>query len=152
MSTDGGASWSHAVKINQTPLDPANPLRQQAFIPSVTVTGDGTVGVTYYDFRNDDDVGELADHFLVRCQSDCASAESWGGEQRLTDESFDYRDAPEANGLFLGDYVGLAADESDFLAFFQQAFPDDPASGFFRRTGRADMVAEAGRADSAGSR
>jgi hypothetical protein len=145
MSTDGGSSWSEAIKVNQTPLDPANPLRQQAFIPSVAVAGDGAVGVTYYDFRNDDDAGEFTDHWLVRCQSDCASAESWSGEQRLTAASFDYRDAPEARGLFLGDYVGLAADESAFLAFFAQAFPDDPASGFFRRSDEAEVAAEAAR-------
>jgi hypothetical protein len=102
------------------------------------------VGVTYYDFRNDD-AGELADHWLVHCQSDCASAARWTGEQRLTEASFDYRAAPEANGLFLGDYIGLAVDESEFLAFFPQTSPDDLASGFFRRTDGAGMAADAGQ-------
>lgn len=133
MSRDGGRTWSETIKVNQTPFDPVNPLRQQAFIPSVAVARDGTVGVTYYDFRNDvDGAPELADHFLVRCQSSCADAARWGHEARLTDESFDYLQAPTAGGLFLGDYVGLTATKRHLLAFFQQSFTDDRASGFFR--------------------
>jgi hypothetical protein len=134
MSRDGGRSWSETIKVSQTPADPVSPLRQQAFIPSVAVADDGTVGVSYYDFRNDvDGAPELADHFLVRCRSHCADAANWGDESRLTDESFDYLQAPTAGGLFLGDYVGLTATKRHLLAVFQQSFTDDPASGFFRR-------------------
>lgn len=132
MSSNGGFTWSAPVKINQTPGD-VPLLRQQAFLPSVAVAGDGTVGVTYYDFRNDDDTGELADHWFVSCTGNCSDPANWGGEMRLTDASFDYAQAPVANGLFLGDYVGLAATDSDFLAFFQQSSAADPADGFFRR-------------------
>jgi hypothetical protein len=133
MSRDGGQSWSETIKVSQTPVDPVSPLRQQAFLPSVAVAGDGTVGVSYYDFRNDvDGAPELADHFLVRCRSRCADAASWGHEVRLTDQSFDYLQAPTAGGLFLGDYVGLTATKRHLLAFFQQSFADDRASGFFR--------------------
>ncbi len=136
MSTDGGFTWSEPIRINQTPADTANPLRQQAFLPSVEVA-DGIVGVTYYDFRNDENdetSGELADHWFVYCENNCSNPASWmGNELRLTDSSFDYLEAPFARGLFLGDYVGLASDGTDFLAFFQQSFASDPASGFFRR-------------------
>jgi hypothetical protein len=45
---------------------------------------------------------------------------------------FDYSQAIYANGLFLGDYVGLAAHD-DFLAYVPQSFPADAANGFFRR-------------------
>jgi hypothetical protein len=133
QSTDLGATWSEPIRVNQTPHDEDNPFRQQAFLPSVVVAGDGTVGVTYYDFRNDvDGAPELADHWLVTCRSRCSDPERWGKEARLTDESFDYLEAPEAGGLFLGDYVGLTATRRHLLAFFPQSFPDDPASGFFR--------------------
>ncbi len=33
MSTDGGFTWSEPVKINQTPTNAAEPLRQQASLP-----------------------------------------------------------------------------------------------------------------------
>jgi hypothetical protein len=131
MSTDGGFTWSEPIKVNQTPTS-ANPLRQQAFLPSVEVAG-GTVGVTYYDFRNDDDTGELADHWFVSCAENCSDLSSWGGEIRLTASSFDYLEAPFAGGLFLGDYVGLASDGTDFLAVFTQPHDSDPSSVFFRR-------------------
>jgi hypothetical protein len=92
------------------------------------------VGVSYYDFRNDlDGAPELADHFLVRCGSSCADAANWDDDVRLTDDSFDYLQAPTAGGLFLGDYVGLTATKRHLLALFQQSFTDDRASGFFRR-------------------
>jgi hypothetical protein len=131
MSSDGGFTWSAPIKVNQTPGND-NPLRQQAFIPSVEVAK-GVVGVTYYDFRNDDDSGELSDHWFVSCAASCSDPGSWGNEARLTEGSFDYLEAPFANGLFLGDYVGLASDGIEFVAFFQQPFAADPADGFFRR-------------------
>lgn len=133
QSTDGGFTWTAPVKINLTPGN-GNPLRQQAFLPSVEVAN-GVVGVTYYDFRNDDGTGELADHWLIHCHSGCADAANWGDEIRLTDASFDYSKAPVARGFFLGDYVGLTSDGTNFLTFFQQSSAADSASGFFRRVG-----------------
>jgi hypothetical protein len=136
MSSDGGLTWSAPIKVNQTPAPAtlANPLRAQAFIPSVAVAeNDGTIAVTYYDFRNDDNSGELADHWVAHCQADCTEPSNWGDEERLTDTSFDYLQAPFANGLFLGDYVGLASDGFDFLSTFGQSDASDPASIFFRR-------------------
>jgi hypothetical protein len=133
-STDGGFTWSEPIKINQTPSD-IPLLRRQAFLPSVAVNGQGVVGVTYYDFRNDiDGPEEKADHWFVYCEDNCSDPESWvNNERRLTDDSFDYAQAPLAGGLFLGDYVGLDADDTDFLAFFQQSSASDPADSFFRR-------------------
>ena len=110
QSTDGGNSWSPPVRINRTPPN-ANPLRQQAFIPSVATTADGTLAVTYYDFRFDADDGrEATDYWAVFCRpaaGSCADRANWGGEVRLTKSSFDMLNAPVARGHFLGDYMGL---------------------------------------------
>jgi hypothetical protein len=132
MSTDGGFTWSTPIKVNQTPDNATNPLRQQAFLPSVEVVG-GVVGITYYDFRNDDATGELADYWFASCATNCSDASNWGNELRLTPSSFDYADAPNAGGYFLGDYQGLASDGADFLAFFQQVVSGGQADGFFSR-------------------
>jgi hypothetical protein len=139
-STDAGLTWSTPIKANQTPANATNPLRAQAFEPSVAVANDGTVTVTYYDFRNDTDTGELVDHFAVHCHpgsEDCTNAGSWddaGDEVRLTDTSFNILEAPQAGGFFLGDYQGLASDGVDFLSVFVKAgSPADPSSVFFRR-------------------
>lgn len=136
QSLDGGLTWSTPIKVNQTPANAENALRAQAFIPSVAVSTDGTATVTYYDFRNDDEISELADHFAIHCHAACSDPASWaGGEVRLTDTSFDILQAPVARELFLGDYVGLASDGLDFLSVYVKAGEPagDPATVFFRR-------------------
>jgi hypothetical protein len=134
QSLDGGRTWSNPIAVNRTPRNREKPFRQQALLPSVAVARDGTVGVSYYDFRNDDASGELADHWLVQCRRACDRPASWNREVRLTDTSFDYALAPFAGGLFIGDYVGLDTAGNDFLAFFTQAVSEeDPSSAFFRR-------------------
>ena len=46
-STDGGLTWSTPVRISRR-------NDTQAFTPAIRVDGDGNIGVTYYDFRNND--------------------------------------------------------------------------------------------------
>jgi hypothetical protein len=132
LSSDGGATWSIPAKINQTPAN-TNPLRSQAFLPSVAVTDDGIVGVTYYDFRNDDDTGELADYFVIICVGGCSDPANWEPDIRLNDNSIDYVQAPFANGLFLGEHVGLASDGIDFLSIFGIVDSAESATIFFSR-------------------
>jgi hypothetical protein len=116
QSTDGGFTWSAPVKVNQTPNDVA------AFTPSVAVASDGTVAVTYYDFRNNTPAaGVPTDYWIVHCHSGCASAANWGNEARLSQTSFDIETAPVARGFFLGDYQGLTSVGNQFLPFFIQA-------------------------------
>ena len=115
QSTDGGATWSSPVKINKTPTN-VTPCRQQAFVPAVVVASDGSLVVTYYDFRNDTNTPkgfEGTDYFALFCTGGCTNPASWGNEQRLTSNgSFNILDAPIARGHFLGDYMGLAANKS----------------------------------------
>jgi hypothetical protein len=107
-STDGGRSWSTPVKVNQTPLPAA------AFNATVEVSQDGTVGVLYYDFRNNTAAaGVPTDVFLAHSHNGGAT---WS-EQHLGGP-FDMENAPFARGYFLGDYQGLASVGRDFLAFF----------------------------------
>jgi len=135
MSTDGGFTWSTPIKINKTPTNLALGNRQ-AFTPSVHVAADGTVAVTYYDFRNNDSGTDLkTDYFVVHCHAGCTNPANWGNEIRLTKKSFDMRQAPVARGFFVGDYEGLASAGNDLVAFFSQPNGTDPASIFFRRVG-----------------
>jgi hypothetical protein len=140
MSTDGGVTWSTPIKVNQTPTAPPSGNRQ-AFTPSVHVSADGTVGVTYYDFRNNtsDPTTLPTDYFIAHCHQSatvsCANATNWGGEVRLTATSFDMRTAPQARGFFTGDYEGLTASGNKFGALFSMPHGTDPASIFFSRVG-----------------
>jgi hypothetical protein len=122
MSTDNGQTWSMPIKVNQTPRS-STAANQQAFVAGVHVTPNGTVGVTYYDFRNNDaNPGVPTDYWIVHCHSNCTSAASWtGNESRLTTTSFDIEQAPAARGpfgYFLGEYEGLTNIGNQFLPLF----------------------------------
>ena len=109
-STDGGHNWSTPVRINKTPNG------APAFTPNVAVAADGTIGVTYYDFRNDTPApGTLpTDYWLVHSHDGGASFT----EDHLAG-SFDMKAAPVTpDGFFVGDYEGLAAMGNRFLTLF----------------------------------
>ena len=131
QSTNGGATWSTPIEVNATPED--EPIDdQQAFIPSVHVDGAGRVVVTYYDFRNNTpDDGILGtDKWAVHCHSACNLATSWPADNqdtRVTPTTFDMRDAPFARGWFVGDYVGLDDDGTDFISLFSQTHGETSA-------------------------
>lgn len=134
-STDGGLTWSTPVKINKTPTNIALGNRQ-AFTPSVHVSADGTVAVTYYDFRNNTAAASLlTDYWIIHCHASCTNPANWTNEIRLTDTSFDMRQAPFAFGFFIGDYEGLAGRTNSFLTFFVQTTGTDPGNVYFRRVG-----------------
>jgi hypothetical protein len=106
-STDG-RRWTEPVKVNQTPVPAA------AFNAAVDVSSDGTVGVLYYDFRENTPAAGLPTTVFLAHSHDAGA--TWA-EQRL-DGVFDMEHAPFARGLFLGDYQGLDNIGPDFLAFF----------------------------------
>jgi hypothetical protein len=141
QSLDGGTTWSEPIKVNLSPDDvPAG--NQQAFTPSVHVAADGTVGVTYYDFRNNTPSPDTlpTDYFLVHCHpadpESCTDRGNWDDDEvRVTDSSFDMRLAPFALGFFTGDYEGLSSIDDVFTPFFSQSHGTDPSSTFFRTVG-----------------
>jgi hypothetical protein len=105
----------------------------------VKVSADGTVGVSYYDFRNNpaDPVVLGTDAFLAHCHpttpTTCANPANWGSEVRLTDTTFNMGNAPVARGFFTGDYEGLDVDGTDFLPLWSMPHGGDPSSVFVRR-------------------
>jgi len=125
-STDGGLTWSAPIKVNQTPVPVA------AFDPAVDVAPNGTVAVTYYDFRNDtSDTSTLPTDAWIVYSSDAGA--TWGGEQRLTPTSFDMNAAPVVGSTkrpFVGDYEGLAHTGNTFVPFFVATDTSNPADVF----------------------
>jgi hypothetical protein len=125
MSTDGGNTWSDPIKVSQTPAS-ADPGNEQAWVPAVDVADDGTIAVTYYDFRSNTSApGVPTDHWMVHCHASatitCAKADDWGGEVRLTDTSFDVEQLPFARGpfgYFVGEYEGLTSTGNAFRPLF----------------------------------
>ena len=146
MSRDGGTTWSAPLAINQTPTTiPAGD--QQAFLPSVAVAANGTVAVTYYDFRfNQSGPALLTDYWLVQgaAGTNLTNPANWGHEERLTNTSFDLTQAMQWVGYFVGDYEGLVASGNSFGAFFSMPQGTDPGNIYFR-----DPVAAGGNAAAA---
>jgi hypothetical protein len=138
-SVDGGLTWSPTIKVNATSRTlPRGD--QQAFTPMVAVAADGTVAVSYFDFRNNtaDPATLPTDAFVVRCRpvtpATCTRSRNWTDEQRLTPTSFDLAQAPDAGGLFLGDYQGLVVDPNGaFLPLWAMPRAGHPASVFIER-------------------
>jgi hypothetical protein len=135
MSADGGLTWSQPIQVNQTP-NSVPPLDRQAWNPTVAVAADGTLAVSYYDFRNNTPApGALTDYWLAYASGPVTNPSNWS-ELRLTNMSFNLEQAPKRfNGeFFLGDYEGLAAVGNDFVATW--GMPDGSApnqeSIFFR--------------------
>ena len=110
-STDGGQHWTAPVRINGVGS-------VAAFVPSVHVRGDGTVGISYFDFRSNtaSTTSLLTDYWLA--YSDDGGA-TWR-ESRVS-PAFDLDMAPNAEGLFLGDYQALHSRGALFVPFFSRA-------------------------------
>jgi hypothetical protein len=109
------------------------PTRLPAFTPSLAVLPGGAIGVTYYDFRQAGTATyQPTDYWLTTS----VNGVDWT-ETRLTG-NFDLFDAPDAGGLFVGDYQGLdAADASTFLALYSRTNNGDAAN-------RTDVYADRG--------
>ena len=113
-STDGGATWSTPIQVNTN-----TPSNRPGFTPTVKVNSAGTVGVTFYDFRNltTQTTTLPTDYWLVTSSNHGAS---FGNEVHIAG-SFDMLTAPFARGFFVGDYEGLTTISTTFEPFFVQA-------------------------------
>ena len=79
----------------------------------------GNIGVTYYDFRNNDPATPAleTDTWFTRSTDGGAT---WS-EERVTPTSFDMRTAPVARGFFTGDCEGLTALGGDFWSLVSES-------------------------------
>jgi hypothetical protein len=106
--------------------------KSEAFLPTLAVAGDGTVGLLWFDFR----------HFTSK--SATLTTDVWFSSSRdrglhWTEKRaagpFDLRSAPLVRfGPFLGDYMGLGGLPDGFAAVFIQARPQSrngPTDVFF---------------------
>ncbi len=115
-SKDDGQTWTTPVRVNAAAGAPA-------FTPSVAALKDGTLGVTYFDFRNNTpDASTLPTDYWFVSSTD---GSHWS-EQHISGP-FDLDLAPEAEGLFLGDYQALSVIGDAFVPFFVQTNDDGTA-------------------------
>src|SRR5438876_810796 len=129
-SEDAGVHWRPPqVVVREKP---------QAFLPTLAVAGDATVGVLWFDVR----------HFSPgssRLDTDVWFSTSRNRGARWTERHaagpFDLRSAPGGSlGPLIGDYMGLVGLPDGFAAVFIQARPQSrngPTDVFFSRIARA---------------
>ena len=116
QSLDAGSTWSAPVGINAVPT-------VAAFEPTVAYRSDGTVGVTYFDFRSGPAMNSIpTDYWLTRSGDGIV----WR-ETQITGP-FDFSTAPNAEGFFVGDYQGLASVGESFVPFYVQTNGGDLAN------------------------
>lgn len=109
QSSDDGQTWSAPMEINSVPA-------VEAFTPSVAIMADGTIGVSYFDFRNNtSNPSQLITDYWFTSSTDGVH---WS-EQHISGP-FDLDLAPNAEGLFLGDYQSLTVIGQAFVPFFVQ--------------------------------
>src|SRR5262249_53957978 len=123
VSDDRGETWSDPLRVSPE-------FGVAAFEPAVAIARDGTIGITYFDFRHDtgDAATLLTDMWLAR------STDGVHWSETHVDGLFDLMTARPAGGLFLGDYQGLATIGNAFVPFYARANSGNVAN-------RTDIVA-----------
>lgn len=102
-STDGGATWTRALKVNDNGQDGT-----AQFLPKVDVAPDGRVNVLFLDGRNDKEKKILLDAYLATSTNGGTSFTNI----RMSDKSFDSRVGPTFGpdyGTDFGTKLGLAS-------------------------------------------
>jgi photosystem II stability/assembly factor-like uncharacterized protein len=134
-SSDGGLTWTQLGPITASTT---------AFDPTIAVAGDGTVGVTWYDLR-EQRPGEAAWPLDVYFASSTDRGQTWheqkiAGPMNLLTEQPHFADAFVAGvdvapgGLWIGDYFGLAGLRHGFAAAYTVTKPlatDGPSDIFY---------------------
>jgi hypothetical protein len=124
-SDDAGLHWrSPRVVVRE---------RMEAFLPSLAVAGDGTLGMLWFDFRHYRGGGPLNTDVWFSISRDRGA--HWS--ERHLAGPFDLRSAPASRfGPFIGDYMGLVGLPTGFAAAFVEAKPQarhGPTDVFFSR-------------------
>jgi hypothetical protein len=108
-STDGGATWSGAVRVND------NTTATDSWQPAIGVSPNGSkVGIFWYDRRNDS-----ADNLIDRygaIGTVAGGTVTFAPNMQITDTSFapEFGRDPVVNSVYMGDYDSVAATTNSF--------------------------------------
>jgi Neuraminidase (sialidase) len=125
-SEDAGVHWRAPQRVVRE--------KAEAFLPTLAVAGDATVGLLWFDFRHFEQGSPTLDT-NVWFSSSRDRGLHW--TERRAAGPFDLRAAPAVRyGPFIGDYMGLVGLPDGFAAAFVQAKPQSrngPTDVFFSR-------------------
>jgi hypothetical protein len=125
-SDDAGKTWERPSVVVRE--------KAEAFLPTIAVAGDGTLGALWFDLR----------HYVAG--SNALTTDIWFStsrdrgahwSERHAAGPFDLRTAPHSRlGPFIGDYMGLVGVRSGFVAAYVMSKPpsrSDPTAVFVSR-------------------
>jgi hypothetical protein len=121
-STDGGATFSLPRRVN----DDSTSTTQ--IMPSIAAAADGTLGIKWWDRRNDPANDGLTDVYMSISRDGGASFEK---NFRITNQNWVF--GPVESGLasgYHGDYDGIAADGNNFFLSWSDERNGDPDAYF----------------------
>ncbi len=112
-SDNGGSTWSSEIQVND------GSTTAYHFHPAISVSPNGTVGISFYDTRNDA-TNKKTDQYAAS-STNCGV--SWSANQKVTTAMSDESGPGDPNDY--GDYQGIsAAVTSTGLNFFQGVWTD----------------------------
>jgi hypothetical protein len=117
-SSDGGATWSDPVKVND-----GDPLRDWDFseqFPTMGVAPNGRIDIVWYDWRNDPvwKEGDTRNGFQdVYYASSTDGGRTWSENRRLNDRPIDRRFGTRRQGGIMGPLGLVSTDRAAFVAW-----------------------------------
>lgn len=108
-SSDGGATWSAGVRVNQDPLNNG----KVQFFPAIRVDENGGVNVCYYDNRNYPSVGDSCETYMSRSVDGGAT---WS-DVKVSDHAWKVK-GEAGLGTYGGDYIGISSGNGKVFPFW----------------------------------
>ncbi len=108
-SSDGGATWSAGVRVNQDPLNNG----KVQFFPAIRVDENGGVNVCYYDNRNYPSVGDSCETYMSRSVDGGAT---WS-DVKVSDHAWKVK-GEAGLGTYGGDYIGISSGNGKIFPFW----------------------------------
>ena len=106
----GGNTWTDPIRVND---DPDNSTADQ-FFPWVAVSPLGDIHIVYYDKR-DDPNNYLLDIYYTHSKNGTFFDKNWKITTNSSDPSYSYH---QSGNVFIGDYIGIDASESNAYAIW----------------------------------
>jgi hypothetical protein len=130
-STDGGATWSSPVRVND---DPGNNAYQ--WFGTMSVSPSGRIDAIWLDTR--DDPGGFDSALYYSFSTD--SGLSWSANERLSDSFDPHVGWPQQNKM--GDYFDMVSDDTGFMLAWATTFNGEQDVYFGRRSVATGIEAE----------